>query len=279
MTTSVRPSSAMDARIRARRARVRAESVRRRQRRTWSLFVLLLLVAGVAVVLRSPLFEVGNLQVRGVAGSRGATVRHAAAIDPRAHVLTVPLDEAEARVERLAWVADARVHRLPPSSVAIDIVPRVPLLTLRANGASWKVDDEAVLVDGGRVADAPVIRGSGLELPAPGKPIAAPGIRNAIETHVGLPSWLRQRVVAYEVGGPRDLQLRVTMPAASDEEPETVLVRFGAARDIALKAEVIRVLLPEAVERDGDLDVRAPANPVVVPSAAVRAEQSQSDDG
>jgi hypothetical protein len=42
-------------------------------------------------------------------------------------------------------------------------------------------------------------------------------------------------------------------------------VRFGSPEDLALKAEVIRVLLPQAAERGSTLDVRAPANPVVVP--------------
>jgi hypothetical protein len=42
-------------------------------------------------------------------------------------------------------------------------------------------------------------------------------------------------------------------------------VLVGDADNLALKAEVIRVLLPQAISQGGDLDVRAPANPVVVP--------------
>lgn len=286
MSAPATPQQPMDARIRARRARVRADAARRRQRRTISLFVLLLVVAGVAVALRSPLFEITGIEVRGVGERRAEIVRRAARITPAEHLLTAPLAEAEARVERLAWVADADVRRVPPSTVAIDVTARTPLLTVRTDGAAWKVDDDAVLLDGGAVADAPVVRAGGVELPELGAPVADRRVREAIAVHTGLPSWLRAQVVAYEVPRPRDVRLRLRVPVTGDagdggEDGDTaegadtadVRVRFGAPTDMPLKTEVIRVLLPEAIDEGGDIDVRAPANPVVVP----RARQGDAD--
>lgn len=275
--TATAKSGHMDARIRARRARVRSESVRRRQRRTLSLFVLLVLVAGIAVVLRSPLFGISGITVTGVTGPRARTVERTAALERGQHLLTAPLDEARARVQALPWVDEVVVRRAPPSTVAIEVTPRTPLLTVRTDGAAWKVDDEAVLVDGGRVRDAPVIALGDTDLPELGRPIDDAAVHDAVEVHTHLPAWLRRMVAAYEVSDDHGLVLRLRVPPqaeatgqgdgdAPEGDPTTVLVRFGTARDLALKAEVIRVLLPEAVAGGGSLDVRAAANPVVVPS-------------
>ncbi len=257
----------MDARIRARRARVRADAVRRRQRRTMSLFMLLIVVAGVAVVLRSSLFEVSGVEVTGVSGKRAASVKRAAALERGQHMLTVPLAAAQERVESLPWVKEAVVRRSPPSTVAIEVTRRTPVLTLVTADASWMIDDDAVLVDGGRVRDAPVVTLAAAELPKLGRAVDIAVVRDAVDVHTQLPGWLRRRVEAYEVSDTDHLVLRLRIPPRDPDEaePATVLVRFGSARDLPLKAEVIRVLLPQAAEQGGALDVRAPANPVVVP--------------
>ncbi|HEX6254596.1 MAG TPA: FtsQ-type POTRA domain-containing protein [Euzebyales bacterium] len=271
MTTSTR-NGRMDARIRARRARVRADAVRRRQRRTVTLFVLLLLAAGVAVALRSSLFDIVAVRVDGVDGGRVAVVARTAALERGQHLLTAPLDDARARVEALPWVATAVVRRVPPSTVAIDVTPRVPLLTVETDGASWKIDDESVLVDGGRVSGAPVLDLPDASLPEPGKQIEQPVVHDAVEVHTNLPRWLREQVTTYEVSDVHGLVLRLRVPAGQQQDgsrPQaaSVRVRFGDADDLALKVEVIRALLPQAVAGGGGLDVRAPANPVVVPTA------------
>jgi len=260
----------MDARIRARRARVRSEAVRRRQRRTLSLFVLLLLAAGVAVALRSPLFEISAIEVRGVASARADAVRQAAAISKGEHLLTAPLEQAQANVEGLAWVRSAVVHRLPPSTVAIDVTPRRPLLTVETSTAAWKVDEDAVVIAGGRVSDAPAISVGDLKIPALGSAIEDRTVRDAVTVHSRLPEQLRRQVAVYRIEGPRDLWLRLKVRTGTGESAgtETVDVRIGTAKDLALKAEVLRVLLPQAVEEQRDLDIRAPANPVVVDSRA-----------
>lgn len=270
MSAALKPRDDMDARIRARRARVRAEAVKRRQRRTLSLFVLLLLVAGVSVALRSPLFEISAIEVRGADGRRADSVRQAAAISKGQHLLTAPLEEAQASVEGLAWVRSAVVHRAPPSTVAIDVTPRRPLLTVETSTASWKVDEDAVVIAGGQVSDAPAINVGDQKIPPLGSTIEDPTVRDAVVVHTRLPAWLRSQVAVYRIAGPRDLWLRlmVTDGEGESSDPTTVNVRFGTAKDLALKAEVLRVLLPQAVEQQRDLDVRAPANPVVVDSRA-----------
>lgn len=269
MSVSTKSREPMDARMRTRRARVRAEAAKRRQRRTLSLFVLLVVVAGVSVVLRSPLFEISAINVRGVDGARADVVRRAAAISTGQHLLTAPLEQAQANVEGLAWVASATVRRMPPAAVGIEVVPRRPLLTVRTSQASWKIDKDTVVVDGGRVPDEPVIEAPDLAIPPLGSPIDDGTVRDAVTVHTSLPDWLRRRVTRYRVAGPRDLWL--TVRAQADDDPdaaETVAVRFGTASDLALKTEVIRVLLPQAAAQSGVLDIRAPANPVIVDSGA-----------
>ena len=268
--TSAAGSGHMDARMRARRARVHADAVRRRQRRTISLFALLVVVAGVAVVLRSPLFGISGIRVTGVEGPRAAAVERIAALERGQQLLTAPLEDASRRVEGLPWVKQAVVRRAPPSTVAIEVVPRTPLLTLRTDGASWQVDDEAVLVDGGRVRGAPVITVGQMALPELGVPVDDETVQAAVDAHVGIPPWLRRRVTSYDVADPAGLVLHLQVPprdadGESAGDVAAVRVLVGDADNLALKAEVIRVLLPQAISQGGDLDVRAPANPVVVP--------------
>lgn len=255
----------MDARIRARRARVRAEAARRRQRRTLSLFVLLVVVAGVAVVLRSPLFEISAITVRGVEGDRAEAVRTAASISTGQHLLTAPLEQAQVNVESLAWVSSAVVRRVPPAAVALEVTPRQPLLTVRTAQASWKIDKDVVVVDGGKVPDAPVIDVEDLRVPRLGAAVDDPTVRDAVAVHTALPAWMRSKVARYRITGPRDLWLTVRTHAGDDGDgADKVAVRFGTAADLALKVEVLRVLLPEAAAQRRNLDIRAPANPVIV---------------
>lgn len=283
MTASIKPPpkrkasqrEGMDARIRARRAHVRADAVKRRQRRTLSLFALLIVVAGVSVALRSSLFEITDIEVRGAGSERAAVVRRIAGISQGQHLLTAPLEQAQARVETLPWVKRAVVHRAPPSTVAIDVIQRRPLLTVETGGSSWQVDEDSVLVNGGPVKGAPVIEAVKVDLPKLGGVVEAATVRAAVAVHPQLPEWLRNQVEAYEGNGTDDLTLRLAVASADEAEaqadPMTVRVRFGAPDDLALKSEVIRVLLPQAVEQERDLDVRAPANPVVVEMQAAAA--------
>ncbi len=70
------------------------------------------------------------------------------------NILTVPLTERRAELERLPWVEHATVMRLLPNKLRVGIVERTPVAFVRQSGTIGLVDANGVLLD--MSADAPV---------------------------------------------------------------------------------------------------------------------------
>lgn len=257
-----RPPSPMDARIRDRRRAVAAARMRRRRRVTSSVVALVLLAVAAVVVARSPLFAIGQVDVAGVGAPQAEVVRDALALRPGANLLFADLAGAGQRVEQIAWVREATVRRLPPSTVDVRVVPREPVAVVRLERETWLVDEEGILVAGGDAPGLAEILAPDAVLPGVGEQVRDAVVREALEVHVGLPGWLRARGATYEARSVRDIRLQLL---------DGTVVRLGDAGDIAAKARSVRLLLAQLAERAGEqpsaavLDVRAPANPVLVP--------------
>ncbi|MDQ3974296.1 MAG: hypothetical protein M3276_08170, partial [Actinomycetota bacterium] len=93
--------------------------------------------------------------------------------------------------------------------------------------------------------------------------------RSALAVHTQLPADLRVQVDRYEASGERSLRLHLR-PHPTTAAPDGVWVRFGAPQRVADKARVLRLLLGQAASAHGptlgEIDVRAPDNPVLVPA-------------
>lgn len=229
-------------------------------------------VAAVAVA-RSPLFAIAEVRVAGVVGQQVDEVRHAAALRPGHNLLTADLRAAEDRVARLPWVRTAEARRVPPSTVQIRATPREPVAVVRLPGAAWLVDADGVVVAGGSREGLVEIRAPNSVLPGVGVEVRDAALRNAIAARNQLPDGLRAAVVRYEAPTERGLRLHLD---------NGVVVRFGSAEHVAAKARSLVLLLEQArvqAERHGanpqedaaedlgvgEIDVRAPDNPVLVP--------------
>lgn len=260
----------MDARIRARRHEVFRERARRRGRVTGSIVVLVVLVAIVVGVARSPLFAIVDVRVAGATPEQHDAVRQAAGLQPGDNVLLVDLGAAAERVQDLPWVRVADARRLPPSAVELRVVPREPVLVVRLPDASWLVDGEGVVVEGGARQGLIAVEAPHSVVPGVGAHVRDAALRNALSAHAQLPAELRARVQRYEARSARDLRLHLR---------GGVLVRFGVADDVAAKARSVKLLLGQARahaqrrpssggEGSGvaEIDVRAPDNPVLVPT-------------
>lgn len=254
--------------IAARRAAV-AEAARRRRRGVLgSLAALAGIALGAAAVAASPLFDVEEVVVAGVDAERAEEIEDVVGIAPGDNLLLADTSGGQARVERLAWVAEAQVWRMPPAQLVVEVAQRAPAAVVRLADRSWVVDADGVVLRGGAEDGVPRIDAPGAALPAPGERIGDAGIANALAFHRDLPDGVAGRVDRYEA--PSASELRVLL--ASDQGE--VWARVGRAEDVGRKAAVLAGLLaelPDEVTGAEEIDVRAPENPVLVPSEAEEA--------
>lgn len=266
------PRPPMDARIRARRNQVLRERARRRGRVVTSVLAVVVLTALAVGIARSPLFAIADIRVSGVAEDERDVVRQAAALRAGDNLLTVDLGAAADRVRGLPWVREVTAHRLPPSTVELAVVPREPVLAVRLPDAVWLIDGEGVVVAGGQAGGLVEVAAPHSVVPGVGAPVRDAALRNALQAHTQLPAGLRAQVVGYEARSARDLRLHLD---------GGMVVRFGVADDVEAKARSVALLLEQAwaqATRRGtidaaegglgvaEIDVRAPDNPVLVPT-------------
>lgn len=287
MSAPPRQRPPMDERIRERRRNVRQAAARRRRRRTFAVLWLIVLAAGAYGVTRSPLFAITGVTVAGVEPEQADAIREAAAVQAGQNLLDADLEAARVRVTALPWIADARLRREPPSTVAVEVTPRRPVAVVEGLGATAIVDSSAFVIaattpgDDDASPDVPGRRRPTVEVSAPhavvpraGNRMTDAAVQAALDVHAGLPRDLRRAVVRYDAVSRRGLEahLRADRLVGSGT-PRTVLVRLGGADRLSDKAAVLHSLIVQlrkarALHRVGAVDVRAPGNPVVVPAAS-----------
>ncbi len=85
-------------------------------------------------------FDIDAIDVAGVSGARADEVRALVVPDGRRSLLSLDPSDVRARVQSLDWVADARVRRLWPSKVEIEIERRQAY-------ARWQEDGQISVID------------------------------------------------------------------------------------------------------------------------------------
>src|SRR4051812_39815589 len=93
------PTARIDPRIRARRIEVQRDAGRRRLRRLVDVGLVLAVAAGFALALRSPLLDVGAVEVAGAHHTAPAAITQAAGIAAGDQLMDVDLHAAGLRVE------------------------------------------------------------------------------------------------------------------------------------------------------------------------------------
>jgi cell division protein FtsQ len=85
-------------------------------------------------------FEIAAIEVAGVSGARADEVRELVVPEGRHSILSLDPADVRARVESLDWVAGARVRRLWPSTIEIDVERRQAY-------ARWQEEGEISVID------------------------------------------------------------------------------------------------------------------------------------
>src|SRR5215472_10123631 len=117
----------VDPRIEQRRLEVRAEHNRRRLRvlRAGVIAVVSALLA--VAVLHSPLVVVRRPRVSGEVQTAPADILTAGGLTGHPLMISLSLTGAATAIERLPWVATARVRRSWPDTVIVTVTERVPV--------------------------------------------------------------------------------------------------------------------------------------------------------
>ncbi|CAN5231736.1 hypothetical protein BH20ACT9_BH20ACT9_22020 [soil metagenome] len=268
--TSAPGRGPVDQRIRSRRRTVARQNARRRRRVTFSVLVVLALGAAAVAVARSPLFDVTAVRVAGVSGAKAQAVRAAADLTTGQSLLSVDLETVTRRIERLGWVREASLERVPPTTLRIGIRERRPAVVLRARGGPWLVDEQGVVLARGTDPELTVVDAPQAAPGLVGRDIGDPAVANALAVRRGLPRMLATRVRRYHAPD---------VPGLRFLHDSGAWVRFGAAERVAFKARVVDALLAQiraharsngitpqvGLSTVAELDVRAPENPVIVP--------------
>jgi cell division protein FtsQ len=201
----------------------------------------------------SPLFAADTVRVEGVDHLTARQVRRIAKIDSGVNVFRLDTGRAEQRLERNAWVAEARVTTQLPSGVTIVVHERTP--------AATAVTDAA----GGRS----LVAGDGTILAAAQGPVSLPMVQSADGATVPDDA---QRALGATVAGslPASIVAEVETVTVGDDGSVAValssgeLVSYGDGTALSAKGQALRAVLLWA-EREGvrfvSIDVRTPGAP------------------
>jgi cell division protein FtsQ len=247
----------IDDRIAERRREVRRERQLARRRRTLTVLALAVLVVVLWAIERSALVGLESIEVVGTERLTEEAVLEAADLELGTSTLRLRLGRVEDRVTALPLVRETTARRLDPLRVRIEVDERTPVLVTGGAGEPHLVDRTGVVIAPGTVDGLPVVELAG---PPPDLGERAPDdapLGEAVRTWRGLSGPLRTEVVGYDarVAGDLDLQLR-----------SGVTVRFGRAERIDEKVRALGAVLEDLEAAEvSEIDVRAPARPVVVP--------------
>jgi cell division protein FtsQ len=208
-------------------------------------------------------FTVQSLQVKGAPQVAQADIMRAANLYKGQPILGVDLDAMRRRIETVGWVKQAKVLRLLPGALVIEIVPRDILAVWQDRGVDHVVDRDGKVVaeaDPARFVDLPLVVGDGAAE-------AAAGILPLLKAR---PKLMGLTEALVRVDGRRwDLRLKdggiIQLPAAGED---AALIRLD---QLDQKARVLELGFERVDLRDPELVAVRPRGTTVALAGAPNA--------
>lgn len=222
--------------------------------RVWRWLVPLVLVAAAGFALHSPWLSLHEVEILGSVRSDPAAGVAKAGVGEGAILVWIDTGAVADQVRRDPWVADARVTRVWPDRLVVEVIERTPVIWIEGF-TSWML----VAGDGTIVQVAPAPEGGYLRAAVPFADMP-PGSLPVD------PIW--GELVAFAVVLRDDIGGALTVETRGTEVWTEVFghpVRLGNPIDLADKARTLRALLGEAPP-GSTIDVSSPVRPVVIPS-------------
>lgn len=239
----------------------RKPSPARRLRPFWILIgvVVVVLIAGGLFTASWSGFAPKYVMVSGNAITSRAEILTSAQIDETKSMWLQNPSGIAARIERLPFIASARVYRVPPATMVVSVTERKPYAIVRSATSAAVVDRNL------RVLQAPPPLDSGLPIFVLSQTMdLTPGAfirdRDALALRDDYDAMVAAHVVPARLSVDRFGGIVATMR-------DGVSVLFGEDDDLAKKLPLVNPIFAQVVRssrRISAIDLRAPSTPVVV---------------
>lgn len=227
----------------------------------WVLYAGIVLVSLVAFLFfHSPYFTVNKVMVVGTSRLSEQDVRSLLEIRGDLNLWSLDLERLSLRLRENPWIEQARLRRRLPGTLEVHITERIPAAVVPYYRYFLVLDSNGVVVSMAEslsAANLPVITGAAVPQAILGQvyPEAKVNLGLKMLSILG-PEWSRT-VSEVHVGSPDEIVLY-----GSDE----LVVRIGQAKDVAKKAEDLRIILSDARAKGLKIkyvDLRFDGKPVV----------------
>lgn len=251
---------------------VRGQGLEERPRRRvwpWLLGASIVIVGAAAWILHSSWLSVDRIEILGADRADVAARVAATGVGPGAIMIWVDAGEIEAAVLADPWVRDARVDRVFPDRLVVEVLERHPAVWIEGTASWMLVAGDGTILETSEEPDASVLRAY---LVAPDR-IPGDQPEEAAWTEVVgmagvLDASLASEASLFLVGS----ELWLEVPGHR--------VRLGAPVDLGDKALVLQQLLEDpAVPFGAEIDLVAPSRPAVVPAASLPSDPEVEGEG
>lgn len=108
--------------------------------------------------------KLAQVDIRGSSPEANAAIRRAIAVTADQPMTSLDLDAIRQRVEQVGWVKEARVVRLLPDRLVVQVIEHDRLAVWQSGGRNFVVDGKGQVIDGadaGRYPNLPLVVGAG----------------------------------------------------------------------------------------------------------------------
>ena len=243
----------IDPRIAERRRHVAEQQARHGVRNMLWLVVAVSFVGVVGWIVNLPFFSVNLISISGNERSDVEGALESAGLAEGMPLVMAPIDKATQGLLADPWIVDARVVKVYPDIIEIQIVEHVPVATLvTLNGTGVVAEDGSLVIFGDGVEELPKIQ-LGTSLPLVGAVAEKTNVIGAAEFYAALPTRLSAGSSIYEVDG----ELWAVVDGFD--------VRLGLPNSMAEKARSLTAVLDIGQASGSIINVIAPARPTVRP--------------
>lgn len=221
---------------------VRKKSVMRRLREDVLPWLKLATLAGAALavafiagrfLLYSPTLQLTEPSQVEVVGNQYVSRDSVVALfspDRNRSLLRVPLDARRAEIERIPWVESARVQRVFPDRLRVEITERRPVVFLRTGSELALMDAQGVILERPTQGDfrLPVVSGLGEAVPLAERAGRMRMFQQFLGEIEGVRAGSSDLLSEVDLASAEDLRAMIVPPAGS-AGAQAVLVHFGSS--------------------------------------------------
>lgn len=210
-----------------------------------------------AALYRSQLFAIESIEVTGTVTLAESDVLAYIALPEDATLLRFPRSEIEAALEADPWIAEVRLTRRLPGTLAVEIRERSAVALVDTGMTFWYVDGDGRFLGEASLESTdsplPVVRDVPALVPEPGVIADSPALANALEVLSGIGPDLGSLVRAVSAASPHETTL-VT--------DTTVEIMVGEAVQLPEKAALALGIMTEQGADVVFIDVRSIERPI-----------------